>query len=107
MQQRYSDLEEISLRFCPEIYLLAKQKKLNPLPLLACIEDCRNIATGVHAVLTLLNNNEMTAPDEGALSEHMVSQLLVLCRTSLDLLNDKIEHTADHFGQVANSDLAD
>jgi len=107
MQQRYSVLEEVSLRFAPETYQLAKQKKLDPLPLLSCIEDSRSIATGVQAVLTLLNNNEMTEPDEGVFSEHMVSQLLVLCRTSLNLLNDKIEHTADHFAQVANINLAD
>lgn len=47
-------------------------------------------------MLTIINNNEIDRHKKGALSDLIVDQMLGLCRTSLSLLNDKIEHTADH-----------
>lgn len=96
MKHARCHLEDDLLRFLPEVYESAQQKNLDPLPLLACVEDARSIATGVGAVLTIINNNEIDRHRKGALSGFIVDQMLGLCRTSLSLLNDKIEHTADH-----------
>ncbi|MGE8658696.1 MAG: hypothetical protein ACN6O8_18295 [Achromobacter sp.] len=89
-------LEGDFLRFLPEVYEAAQQKKLDGLPLLTCVEDARNIATGVGAVLTIIQNNEIDRHQDDALSDFIVDQMMGLCRTALSLLNDKIEHTADY-----------
>ncbi|MCY1245333.1 hypothetical protein D9M72_584790 [compost metagenome] len=96
MDKNRCRLEGTFLRFLPEVYEAAQQKNLDSLPLLACLEDARSIATGVGAVLTIINNNEIDRHKKGALSDLIVDQMLGLCRTSLSLLNDKIEHAADH-----------
>lgn len=96
MEHARCHLEGDFLRFLPEVHEAAQQKNLDPLPLLACVEDARNIATGVGAVLTIIQNNEVDRHQDGALSDFIVDLMLGLCRTSLALLNEKIEHTADH-----------
>jgi len=62
--------------------------------LIACLEEAHAIADGVNTVLTLLTNSRLEAGSEGALSEPSVDSLEALCRTTLRLLVEKIELTA-------------
>ncbi|WP_142028405.1 hypothetical protein [Bordetella hinzii] len=96
---RKNTLELTNLRFMPEVYQAIEEGKLNALPLLECAEDARMVATGVSSVLMVLINN---LEEKQPLSDFTIDQLLGLCRQSLLLLNDKIEHTADFMSSRAD-----
>ncbi len=102
-ENAHNPLDENFLRFLPEVYVAAKEGKIDPLPILRTLEYAREVATGTQAVLRLLRNNENLKTYEDAeppLSHASTDQLLALSIASLNLLNERIESVADHYAEM-------
>lgn len=94
------------LRFSAKVHVAAQNQTLDSKHLLSCVEDSRALATGIGAVLTILQHNETVRHhSDDALSMLVVDQLLGLCRVSLSLLNEKIEWTADFLDSQLKSQI--
>lgn len=98
-----NSLDENFFRFLPAVYVAAKERNIDPLPLLTSLEYAREVATGTQALLRLLRNNENLSAYEDSeppLSHASKDQLLALSIASLNLLNERIEAVADHYAEI-------
>ncbi|WP_454690312.1 hypothetical protein [Achromobacter aloeverae] len=86
-------------RFDKTVYEVAREHKIDALPLLDALEFSRSIASGVGSLLLILRAQDDEETDDsganGRFDRAQIDDLLSLCITSLDLLNSKIEAVAD------------